>query len=309
MTPEPAAVGRGAGKVILLGEHSVVHGYPALAAAADRGVEATAVSEGGPLVEIPQWNLSVVPDAEASEDLPRALGLLYASAPKEARQSAVTVQSSIPSRAGLGSSAALSVAIVRALASLTGESIDADELEARTARAEEVFHGRASGIDAAVAARGGVLRFVKGQRPAPIELADDAVFTAIVAHVEPRAQTREMVERVALRLERARSSTERIFGAIGELVDEAGSALAHGNFQRLGQLMNENQAHLRDLGVSTPKLDDACRSALEAGAAGAKLIGAGGGGCVVALTPNCADEVQRALSSSLWVGRVNLGHR
>jgi mevalonate kinase len=299
----PASEGRGLAKVILLGEHAVVHGQPALAAALDVGVRVRAVRAASPRLLVPAWDVDVGPDG--GSELSTVFRAILAEAAPVVREVELTVAPEVPSRAGLGSSAALAVAMVRALATLAGERPDADEIEARASRAEAIFHGRASGIDAAVACRGGVLRFVRGERPAAVACRP---LPAVVAQVEPRTSTSEMVARVARALEAEPRRVGAVFEEIGGLVDEAVRRVEVDDLDSLGDLMDRNQGLLRDLGVSTPALDRACARAREAGAVGAKLTGAGGGGCMIALAPGCEDAVAAALEPlSTWVRRARLG--
>lgn len=301
-----SGTGFGHAKVILLGEHAVVHDQPALAAALHVGVRASASDDGGPLVMIPQWKVDVRPDAKGDDDLDRAMGRLFERAPTEARGARVVVETQIPSRAGMGSSAALSVAVVLALADLCGETLDIATVERLAGLAEEVFHGRASGIDAAVASRGGVLRFLRGAEPVSIPSEDLPV---VVAQVQPRVPTRQMVDRVKVALEARPAEIRAIFDEIGRLVALAEAAIGRADLIELGRLMDANHEALCRLDVSTTALDDACDAARRAGAFGAKLTGAGGGGCIIALAPGREDEVASTLrrDDGCWVGVTRLG--
>lgn len=298
------AEGFGYAKVILLGEHAVVHGQPALAAALDVGLRARAVSEAGPRLVVSRWAIDLEPSSRG-DDLTRAMDRIFSRAPAAARRARVEVEPQIPSRAGLGSSAALSVAVVRALAAFDGSSLDDQTVEQLAGLAEEVFHGRASGIDAAVATRGGALRFVRGQPATPVA---SEPLPVVVAQVEPRAPTREMVGLVAAALADDPAAVERRFETIGQLVDSAGVALESGDLPALGRAMNENHRLLAGLGVSTAGLEAAREAARSAGALGAKLTGAGGGGCMIALAPGREEAVADALRpQSQWVTVARLG--
>lgn len=298
-----SARGIGRSKVILLGEHSVVYGQPALAAALGLGVRVRAEQAERPSLAVPAWGVEVGPGE--ADDLSRVFAALLAEAPPAVRSARLIVDPEVPSRAGLGSSAALAVAMIRALASLSGETLSDDEVERRAGLAETIFHGRASGIDAAVACRGGALRFVRGEPPRSVGC---PLLPAVVAQVEPRSPTSEMVALVGRALEAEPDRIGAIFAEIGVLVDSAVSRLEAGDLTGLGGLMGHNHRLLRELGVSTEALDDGCHAALAAGAVGAKLTGAGGGGCLIALAPGCDEAVEAALSPrSLWVRRVLLG--
>lgn len=313
MTGDEAAAGGGEGrgfghaKLILLGEHAVVHGRPALAGALDAGVRATARPGRGPRVRIPAWGVDAEAGGAAGDDLGRAMRRLFERALAAARDATVEAESEVPGRAGLGSSAALSVAVVRALADLAGERPGDDEVEARAGLAEEVFHGRASGIDAAMATRGGVLRFVRGEPATPVACAPVPL---VVAWVQPRVPTREMVERVRADLEARPAEVGEIFDQISGLVGAACGAMARDDLPELGRLIDENHRLLARLGLSTPELDAAREAARRAGALGAKLTGAGGGGCLMALAPGRERAVTAALAAGAqWVRLVRLGRR
>lgn len=300
------AEGRGLGraKTILLGEHAVVHGGPALAAALDLGVRARAVAAPEPRLRVPAWDVEAAPGGGG--DLARVFAVLLDAARPEARRVEVAIEPEVPSRAGLGSSAALAVAVIRALAELSGEPLSEDEIEARAGRAEAIFHGKASGIDAAVACRGGLLRFVRGEPPVRVEGCPP--LPAVVAQVEPRAPTSEMVARVARVYEAEPRRVGAIFAEIAALVEAAEGRVADGDLAELGRLMDRNHRLLSELDLSTPALERACRAARAVGAAGAKLTGAGGGGCMIALCPGYDEAVAAALAPlSLWVRRVGLG--
>lgn len=301
-----SALGRGFGasKVILLGEHAVVHGQPALAAALDVGVRVTATPGGGPRLAVSAWDVTAKPGDDGT-DLERAMARLFECAGERAQGATIEVEVQVPGRAGMGSSAALSVAVIRALAELDGEALTADEVERRAGLAEEVFHGRASGIDAAVATRGGALWFRRGEPPTSIQFDPMSI---VVAQVEPRVPTREMVAKVGAAHDANPGVVQPLFERIGGLVEGGRDALQRGELEALGEVMNENHLLLAELGVSTPGLDGACAAAMKAGALGAKLTGAGGGGCMIALAPGDEEAVTAALvERSIWVKAARLG--
>ncbi len=326
------AVASAPGKVILLGEHSVVYGRPAIALPV-RSLRARAVvrpSRQGLWVhshlELDReaaWTRK--PDAKASgtitaeshaagriEPESQAAWSIQVGTEPASEPVAVAVQatlkwlglapppcwrielrSTIPLARGLGSSAAVAVAVVRAVAGAAGRDLSAQETSALAYQAERAAHGRPSGIDNTVIAWDCPITFVDGQARC---LALGAPVPVVIADSGARAPTRELVQAVRHRWLEDRLATERVFDDIQALVERGETALVQGDMPCLGRLLTENQARLRELGVSDRRLEDVIAAACEAGALGAKLSGAGGGGAVIALAPPAvATEVAAAM--------------
>ncbi|MCG8556907.1 MAG: mevalonate kinase [Proteobacteria bacterium] len=276
---------RGHGKVILFGEHAVVHGRSALAAALDRGAVAHAEPATRCSLRVDPWGfeveLGVAPADPQLVDLERALrGLLGACRVPPQRGLCVRARVELPPAAGLGASAALAVAVVRAVGRALGQSRSAAEIIEVVRPWESVFHGNPSGVDSFLATHGGLVRFRKGQGGTVVR--SNAPLHLVVGH-SGQSGTKRMVDAVARRLERQPADTQAAFDEIASLAQAGEKALVAGDLTQLGSLMDSNQQALRRLGVSTPKLDTMCQAARQAGALGAKLTGGGGGGCMVAL--------------------------
>jgi mevalonate kinase len=272
---------RAAGKVILLGEHAVVYGAPALAAALDRG--AVARAEPSARSRIALGTHALAEDEES--ELGRAFAALRASLGAPPQR--VSAELELPAGCGLGASAALGVAIARAVlfaaepeSELGVTATDARVLAAAAAW-EGVFHGRASGVDAAAAASRGCIRFSRSEGTEPVHVARP--LPVVIAVAGPPASTREMVEGVARLRARRPEVVDKAIAAIAALVQNARLCIEAGDLPGLGKLMDLNQMLLSGLMVSTEGIERACDIARRAGALGAKLTGAGGGGCVVAL--------------------------
>ena len=275
------ARGRAAGKVILLGEHAVVYGRPALAAGLALGlaVEVTA-SDGALRVESDRAALADDPrPAALVAEAARALGL-------EARGLAVRVRSELPAGAGLGSSAALSIAVLRALAMAAGRRLGRDEELALGQRLEAIFHGHPSGVDPAAAAQAdsGCIRFVRGEPPTLTRLRTARPLPLAIALGRPRS-TGAAVGGLRARWEADRARHERLFDRVAAVVEAGARAAEAGDLPALGRAFEENQALLGALGVSTPEVEALIGAARAAGALGAKLTGGGAGGAVIALAP------------------------
>jgi len=266
---------RANGKVILLGEHAVVYGVPAIAAGIERGVEASARPAESSSLRIGERSARPGDDSE----LGRAFAALLASL--AAPQLAVEATLELPPGSGLGASAALGVAIARAVLAASGSEPDSARVLTAAAAWEGVYHGNPSGVDAAAAAHAGCLLFDKLTGPQPIALGRELVLAIGLAG--PPASTKLMVEGVARLRERRPALVEKALEGIRALVRNAKLCLEAGDLPGLGSLMNYNQMLLSGLFVSTEGIEHCCALARDAGALGAKLTGAGGGGAVVAL--------------------------
>jgi mevalonate kinase len=293
VSPGPTArTGVACGKVIFLGEHAVVYGVPAVAVGIERGVRAAAspIESGPTRLSVTPWDVQI--DADDERDLGRALkALVEASGLQAPMHVEATVD--LPPGGGLGCSAALGVATARAI----DPAASVEVITERVMAWERVFHGNPSGIDAAVAARGGGLSFTKGVGIEPIRIG--APLTLCIGNSGTGSSTREMVEAVARLRERRPEIVHKSFEGIKSLVRNARLAIEAGDLFALGRLMDLNQMLLSGIFVSTTEIEKMCALAREQGAFGAKLTGAGGGGCVVALVHGMP-EAERVLAA--WKG-------
>jgi mevalonate kinase len=274
------AIGAAHGKVILLGEHAVVYGAPALAAGIDRGARATATMLAPGEASRLQLGADSIPaDPESSDDRARAFAALLAEG-RAAPSVAVEATSELPAGGGLGSSAAIGVAVGRAVAGLFDPEIEG-ESAARAVAWERIFHGNPSGIDTAAAAIGGCFRFTREHGAHPIPVARPLVLC--VGWSGSSSSTRAMVEGVARLRARKPAMVDKSIAGITALVENAALAVEAGDLLGLGRLFDLNQMILAGLLLSTGPIEDMCATARAAGALGAKLTGAGGGGSVIAL--------------------------
>jgi mevalonate kinase len=279
------SVGRAPGKVLLLGEHAVVYGHPALAAAIPRFVEVSVEPGPEPHMELPGGLRTPREVLDAAAAMAREAGL---DGGFRAR-----VQSDIPLGSGLGSSAALGVALARAFK----PGCAADEAAALAMQLERVLHGAPSGVDPAACARGGVIYFVRGEPP-HIEPVRGSAWLCVALSGIARG-TRSTVMPLAER----RKSDPRVdpmLARLGELA-RLGRTL-----QDLGPLMDEAHALLRELGVSCPELEAAVAALKAAGALGAKLTGAGGGGAAIGLARDEAHAREMASKTGGFAVQIGL---
>ncbi|MEA3349756.1 MAG: mevalonate kinase [Chloroflexota bacterium] len=293
------------GKIILFGEHAVVYGKPAIAVPVNQiraTVRVIPQPEGvtGPVrILAPGINLSCNleklnrdhPLAAVVGNVISSLGVSHLPA------CTIEITSTIPVAAGLGSGAAVSVAIIRALGKFLGQPIANEQVSALTYQIEKFHHGTPSGIDNTVITYAKPVYFVK-QPPSPpngrgaggegnentIETFNIAKpFTIIIGDTGISSPTKAAVSDVRVARQADPARYERLFAAIGSITKTARQSIESGRPQRLGALMNENHALLQEMGVSSPQLDQLVSAACQAGALGAKLSGGGRGGNMIAL--------------------------
>jgi mevalonate kinase len=288
----------GHGKVILFGEHSVVHGRPALALAVEGGAEVRwERAEARTTLQIAPWNVSIDDGPlrnPAHQGLHKALGIA-----RRFYDDDVSVHlhatMHLPGGAGMGSSAALGVAVLRAMDEARGLTRDNDEIYERSLAWERVFHGNPSGVDNAMATHGGMAVFKKGE---PLKrIVPRHPIKLVAAYSGASSSTKEMVASVARQFEREPERIGKLFDAIAVIVSNGRLALEQGELKSLGQLMTLNQHLLSALMLSTTELETMIAASLAAGALGAKVTGAGGGGCMIALVET--DAQREAVKAAL----------
>jgi mevalonate kinase len=322
------------GKVYLFGEHAVVYGEPAVPCAIERRATVTVEAREDDRVRVHAEDLSLDgftveyngttgdrPDVDVDRSLVEAAMGYIDAAVEQAREAVaeerddsaddavedtgfdITVDSDIPLGAGLGSSAAVTVAGIDAATRELGVELTAREVADRAYRAEyEVQSGQASRADTFCSAVGGAVR-VEGEDCRSIEAPDLPI---VVGFDGGAGDTGALVAGVRdLRAEY--DFAANTVAAIGDLVRQGEAALEDGDVDELGRLMDFNHGLLSAIGVSARSLDAMVWAARDAGALGAKLTGAGGGGCIVALddgeetvtaleyTPGCADAFRAEL--------------
>lgn len=288
------ATGKSSGKVILFGEHSVVHGHPALAAGIGLGVDALA-EECAPAQSrliVKPWGLDLAPSDE--QPLGQAFAALLASYGELGAR--ITLDVHLPGGAGLGCSAAMGVAACVALDGLHAIDRSAEERAEAALVWERVFHGNPSGVDNAMSACGGVAVFRRGEPLEHLQIPEP--LSLVIAHSGESSSTKEVVAMIARQKERDPERVGQAFDAITVLVRNARLALEAADMKSVGQLMSMNQTLLSGLMLSTTRIEALCRAAESAESLGAKLTGAGAGGCVIALGHDMdhARAIQKAMA-------------
>ncbi|AJF61237.1 TPA: mevalonate kinase [Candidatus Woesearchaeota archaeon] len=267
---------KASGKIILFGEHAVVYGYPGIAVPVKDAAVEVSIS--------PSDYFSYETDRELykeeKERLNDLLELLFFQLHAEKKDMEIKIRSTIPVASGMGSSAALSVALIRAIAEHLGKAIDDKKVNEIAFECEKMFHGTPSGIDNTVVTYGkpvyfydGEMYFLKLKKPLHLVIANTGI----------KSPTKEAVLEVRQRYERDREEYSALFEKIGQIAGNAKTALESGETAQLGGLMDKNHALLQQIGVSCKELDELVSAAKSAGALGAKLAGAGKGGNMVAL--------------------------
>jgi mevalonate kinase len=202
------------------------------------------------------------------------------------RSISIRIDSDIPIASGLGSGAAVSVAVARGLSQHLGRPLDAQAVSELAFEVEKLHHGTPSGIDNTVIAFDRPVYFIRGSKPETLSVG--AALHLVIADTGRAASTAIAVAHVRRRWEADRAGVEQVFDDIAYLVRRARPRVEAGEPEGLGLLMNENQTHLEWLGVSSPELDRLVLASRDSGAYGAKLSGGGMGGHMIAIVPEAA---------------------
>lgn len=298
----PAISASAPGKIILLGEHAVVYGQPAIALPVTR-VKVKAIITADPRSQPGRIHVQAPAiDLEANlDELPHThpfkiavAGTLIALGIKRAPACRIRITSTIPVASGMGSGAAVAVATIRALSTFLGHPLDNERVSAIAFEVEKVHHGTPSGIDNAVVTYVKPIYYTRNQ---PIEVLQvPAPFTIVIATTGIASSTAIAVGDVRSAWQADPGRWELLFSAMGKITRNARSLIETGQPFKLGDLMNADHRLLQELGVSSPELDHLVGIALEANALGAKLSGAGRGGNMIALVRmEDADMISTAL--------------
>ena len=294
-------------KVILFGEHAVVYGQPAIAAPVSQVRAAALVANSTPagvrLVAPDIGEAYWLADADGEDPLATAVRLVREAAGLSGLPNlTITVRSNIPIAGGLGSGAATAAALIRALAlHLEQPALASDDsVSSLTYKVEALHHGTPSGIDNTVVAYERLVFFVRESPENRIETFHTGQpLRLLIADTGIRSSTRDVVGDVRRQWQGEPERFEEIFAACGWIARAARTAIEAGKPQKVGALMNENQTWLRQMSVSSNEIDHLVEAAVEAGALGAKLSGAGRGGIIIALvTEGSEATVRQALSDA-----------
>lgn len=304
------AVGQAPGKILLVGEHAVVYGHPAIAIPV-RSITARAEVElsrnGGLDFFAADLNERITLDKTPSQKvgpLVRLVRTIQERFGEKTQGLKVTLHSTIPIGRGMGSGAAASVALVRGVCGALGIKLNDDQVADLAMEAERSFHGNPSGVDVAVVSRDEPIYFVKGKAPQDVEIGA-GFFRFMIADTGIESPTSGVVGDVRRRWEEDRARVDSYFWELGSMATVAREIIRGGSPAELGACMTHSHSVLQSLGVSSAELDRLVETSLENGALGAKLSGAGRGGAMIALVDDDTEIV--ALESALRLaGAVNV---
>lgn len=286
-------VGKAHSKIIWMGEHSVVYGYPAIAIPL-QGIEV---------------ECRIYPaDEKIHFDYYDTLSTAVYAALEYLNHTDVAVSydihSEIPQKRGMGSSAAISIAAIRAVFDYFEQSIDMETLEILVNKAEIIAHSNPSGLDAKTCLSDKAITFIRNIGFSTLDLDLDAYL--VIADTGIYGNTRETVEKVA----QAEEANLPHLAALGDLTEMVQKAIQAKTISEIGPLMTKAHSHLQAIGVSIDKADQLVQISLENGALGAKMSGGGLGGCIIALaqTKAQAEKISKALTEGgavqTWIEKL-----
>lgn len=305
----PAFTATAPGKIILFGEHAVVYGRPAIAVPVP-AVRARAVISANPLgapgsvkIDAPDIELTAfLSDLPPTHPLSAAIhGTLHQLGLPRSPACSIKITSTIPVAAGMGSGAAVTAALVRAFSVFLGKSLPDEYVSALTYEVEKIHHGTPSGVDNTVVTYARPVYFQRREPQPPLiePFTIPLPFELVIADTGIPSSTAVAVGDVRAAWLADPERFNSLFDSVADIVRAARREISAANPQALGPLMDENHRLLQKIGVSSPELDRLVKAACQAGALGAKMVGGGRGGSMIALAPPAASaEIASALEAA-----------
>lgn len=284
-----SGIGQATGKIVLMGEHAVVYGKKAVALPFfSVGIKTTINDIEGPIRIESACYTGLLKDAQkAIPGLKYLIEKTLEHLNIPTKNLEIMIDSSIPAQRGLGSSASVSVSVVRSLFNKYDQELDNKTLSDLVFLAETIHHNNPSGLDATVIIEESFISFEKDKGLKHID--SNLKGYLIVADTGMFGNTKESVSNVQERLKREPEKTKEAIDNLGKLSEEAIHDIESGNLEHLGKLMTSAHDKLKNIGVSNETLDRLVTSALKNNALGAKLTGGGNGGCMIAITDTMVD--------------------
>lgn len=299
-------LGHAHGKIILIGEHAVVYHQPAIA------LPFKEVSVRTTVLASDEMTVDCIYHSGLLADAPSELANLQAVVQKTLETIGhqddrfhIRIDSEIPQERGMGSSAAVANATVRALYDYYGQTPDDETLFTLAQVSERIAHGNPSGLDAKVTVSDKPLYFIKDQGSDQFDISARGYL--VVADTGEKGQTKLAVAALGEKKLENPSRIDDMITKLGVLSEQVRSYLRENNLRLMGEAMNESQTYLSEMGISNNSLDRLVLAARNAGALGSKLTGGGWGGCMLALVSDLgsAKRVQQALldqaASQTWL--------
>lgn len=312
-------------KVILFGEHFVVYDKLAIVMAIDLHVHVTASKRSDDSIQIKSdlGFAGLFQDETYKPEFGGVEGRRILEPIKLAAEAVLNrlddnlgvnlaIDSKIPMAVGLGSSGACAVATVAATSHLFGLDLSIEEISQLPFRAEEYVHIKPSGIDQTISTYGGVIKYRRSEGITPLKI--ELEVPLVIGNTGKLRNTGQLVKKVRDKRERFPKILDSIMN-LGDIIStRAEEALRQGDMSRLGELMDINQGLLSAIAVSTGQLEALIFASRMAGALGSKLTGAGGGGCIVALSPKeKQDSLVKAIhqigGTAMMVRKTDIGVR
>ncbi len=298
---KPGELSTSYGKIIMLGEHAVVYGSHAIAAPISMAIQARIIEPEtkGIYLSIPDWNVNdrITPNNQ-SNHIFKSLNMILEELNLKKANMKIEVYPNVPKAMGLGGSASLAVAVIRALNKFFKKNLTDEMINKLAYQSELFFHGTASGIDNTLATYGKFMLFQKGNPPFIKYINVKKPIRLVIGLTGVEGLTVKTVGRVQELWQLHKNRYEHIFKEIDMLVMQAVDAIEKHDLNELGNLMDLNQGYLNALQVSGPEIEQLVHIARSNGALGAKLTGGGGGGAIIALCPDKAKIVMKAMKEA-----------
>lgn len=277
-------IGTSHAKIILMGEHSVVYGQPAIALplpSVQLSVTLSSRQDNQRIIKSRYYHGSLENLPSSMIGIKKLIDTLSARFNDQETGWDLKIESQLPAERGMGSSAASAIAIIRAFFDYYDEPLDRTLLLQLADVEEQITHRSPSGLDAATVSSDKPLFYVKGRIGVPIEMNLDA--SLVIADTGKKGATKEAILAVKDELKNNNEKAEEHIKHLGELVNQTKDYLAQNDIVKLGDALNFAQTDLAALNVSDPSLDHLIHVARDNGALGSKLTGGGRGGCMIAL--------------------------